>query len=185
MGNPWYRIERYLKLMQVNKAWLTVLLKKLETAKAYEISKSGLVFSPADLENEINGFLIGSEYFLPSFGVSSGILGKDYINLAFWAPRVTKSLLEDPQTWTSLAVDVDIGGTTSSLTIAQDVSVAIFDVFDVGDVVEITQAEDPDHNGFHTVSARTSSPNVLTFNATMNGSNNADDTSMVIELIER
>lgn len=108
--------------------------------------------------------------------------------LDIWQVRLSKDIFHDPQTWESVNVDV-VSSDDAVLTINQTGTVDIFGtgttVLIPADVIEITNAEDPKHNGRHTIKAAGVAAQVITLDSNMLGEDNANDETMVITLVER
>lgn len=139
------------------------------------------ISSPTVMETTINNFLSGLTILV---GTEIGSLATSIsTDLEIWAPEIKSSMMANPTAWRSTDVDVDDGASGSTLTINQDASLAIFAVFDIGDSVKITNAEDPNHNARYEVSAVTGQ--VLTFSTTMLGEDNTNDETMIITLLKR
>lgn len=85
--------------------------------------------------------------------------------------------------FSTIAVDVDNGASRGKLTSDGGTP---FEVFDVADVVEISNAENPLHNGNYTVySISTPNENEIVFTTVLPSTDNAADTQMHIRLVSR
>lgn len=165
------------KLAEVNSiiAMLNKLAINFKDAKKFEAAefKRG-VRDLSELKAAITGKFEGSAGVM-SGEVTDSITGF-LLDSVTWKVTLYKEIMLDSAAWTSVAVD----SAAKTLTINQVVTTVIFTgLFRIDDIIEITNAEDPTNNGFHTIA--TIAAQTLTMDDAI-GTDNTTDETMIISL---
>lgn len=155
---------------------------RFERAKAFEETELILgVAAPGTLEIKLVSILSDLTGFITDIALDKEEL-IDHSDI--YQTHLFKEIVFDPKAWISISVDVEVG-VNSKVTVVQTSSVSIFNTlnFTAGDVVEISNAKDPNHNGFHTITNVAAT--VLTFDANMLGKDSTGDKTMKLTLVQR
>lgn len=96
----------------------------------------------------------------------------------FFVQNLTDQRLEGPAL--SVDIDIDNGASKAELTVN---TAGFFDAFDAADIINLSNAEDGNHNVSRTIDTRVG--DVITLTTVLPGADNAADTQIIISISER